>query len=51
MFGKLKVLVMGTNARRKFINEKGLVEGYGEVWFDKQAISNLFSLSDAGLSD
>ena len=39
-------LVMETNAGRKVIENKGVVEGYGEVWFDADAVSNLFSLSD-----
>ena len=39
-------LVMETNARRKIISEKGHVDRFGEVWFDKHAISNIFSLSD-----
>ena len=39
-------LVMETNAGRKIINQKGMVPGYGEVWYDNHAVSNLFSLSD-----
>ena len=37
---------MQTNAGEKMISEKGTVEGFGEVWFDNQAIRNIFSLSD-----
>ena len=39
-------LVMETNAGNKIINTKGNIPGYGDVWYDETAISNLFSLSD-----
>ena len=39
-------LVMETNAGRKVIDQKGMIPGYGEVWYDNQVVSNLFSLSD-----
>ena len=37
---------METNAGRKIIDTKGVVESYGKVWFDEKTVSNLFSLSD-----
>ena len=39
-------LVMETNAGSKIIQEKGSIPGYGDVWYDADAVSNLFSLSD-----
>ena len=39
-------LVMETNAGSKFIKHKGKIPGYGQVWYDDEAISNLFSISD-----
>ena len=39
-------LVMETNAGSKIIQEKGSIPGYGDVWYDGDAVSNLFSQSD-----
>ena len=39
-------LVMETNAGSKLITQTGKVPGYGDVWYDAEAISNLFSVSD-----
>ena len=39
-------LVMKANTGSKLIQEKGIIPGYGDVWYDKNAVSNLFSLSD-----
>ena len=39
-------LVIETSAGSKVIQEKGLIDGYGKVWYDSQALSNLFSSSD-----
>ena len=37
---------MATNAGCKHNNLKENVPGYGEVWFDKRAIANIFSLNN-----
>ena len=39
-------LLMETNAGIKAITEKGNVSGYGPVWYDPTAISNILSLSE-----
>ena len=39
-------LVMETNAGSKMTTKIGEVPGYWDIWYDKQAISNLFSVSD-----
>ena len=39
-------LLMETNAGTKAITEKGNVPGYGQVWYDPTAISNILSLSE-----
>ena len=39
-------LVMETNAGTKTLDKKAHIPGYGEVYFDKDAVSNLLSLSE-----
>ena len=39
-------LKMNTNAGSKWISQEGNVPGYGPVYYDGQAISNLFSMSE-----
>ena len=39
-------LVVETNIGSKVIEQKGTIPGYGQVWYDGDAISNLFSVSD-----
>ena len=38
--------MMETNAGTKLITEKADIPGYGAVWFDSGAVSNLFLLSE-----
>ena len=38
-------LLMETNAGTKAITEKGIIPGYGPVWYDLTTVSNIFSLS------
>lgn len=37
---------IATNAGKRTVIRKGNVPGYGDVWFDKNAIANIFSLSE-----
>ena len=39
-------LMMETNAGRKVIKKKGEISGFGEVWYDPEAMSNLIALND-----
>ena len=39
-------LLMETNAGSKVMKLKGEIEGFGEVWFDEEAVSNLMALCD-----
>ena len=39
-------LDMATNAGRKLINRQADIPEFGKVWFDEQAITNVFSLAD-----
>ena len=35
-----------TNAGTRIVSEQAMVAGFGKVWFDEQAIANIFALAD-----
>ena len=35
-----------TNAGTRIVSEQAMVAGFGTVWFDEQAIANIFALAD-----
>ena len=39
-------LLMETNAGNKIIMKQGEIAGFGDVWFDEEAVSNLLGLND-----
>jgi hypothetical protein len=39
------MLEVSTNGRKLFTNQKAMVPNYGEVWYNPNAVTNIFSLS------
>ena len=37
---------IATNAGRRIVTHKAKVDGFGEVWYNEDAIANIFSLKD-----
>ena len=35
-----------TNTGTRIVSEQAMVAGFGKVWFDEQAIANIFALAD-----
>ena len=35
-----------TNAGTRIVSKQAMVAGFGKVWFDEQAIANIFALAD-----
>ena len=35
-----------TNAGTRIVSEQAMAAGFGKVWFDEQAIANIFALAD-----
>ena len=40
-----ETLELSTNGGNLFTNQRATVPGYGEVWYDPKAITNIFSMS------
>ena len=41
-----QIMELHTNAGSKINNKKATVPGYGKVWYDDQAIANIFGLGN-----
>ena len=41
-----KPIKIVTNAGTRIVSEQAMVAAFGKVWFDEQAIANIFALAD-----